>query len=326
MHAQLRPRVESLEGRMLLSTVERTAMPVPVTENLTFVAPGTTTTGVHAIVSQQASSVTLTVHLGYPGQAKIRQPTQVEVTTGPFTTHAVQVPLAQPGVQYQPVDQTVTFPPGVTSEQVTIPIVAGAANPGMLAFEVTATQLGVKTAPYPQDGQATEDVFVAGNSNAPAPKIDGAHMVVSGQRTSDFVLHFSQPMDPASVQNLGVYYLNDTIQHWHWDGFGNWLLQGFPDGGGRSYTTQTAQLKTATYDPSTNTVDLHLAKPVDARDVYQIGQSILPEDALLDAEGTPINEDGSGLGGNFLVTLGRNKATIFDGVTQSVVPVTSPRR
>ncbi len=322
MPPKLRPRLESLEGRMLLSTVK--APTPPVAETLNFVAPGTTTSGVHAVASQQASSVRLTLQRGEPGLAKIRDSIQVEVATGPITTTpSTPVPSAQPGVQYQPVLETITFPPGVTSEPVTIPIVAGAANPGMLSFEVAATQLGVNTQPYPQYGQATEDVFLAQNINAPVPRITGAHMVVSGHRTSDFILQFNVPMDPASVQNVTSYNSSDTTYHEHnTNGFVGWLLHGiFPY---NSYSSSSPVVKTATYNPSTNTVDLHLAKSVDARDVYQIGGG--GSSTLLDAAGTPINEDGTGLGGNFSITLTSKKATIFDGVTQSVIPTTPPRR
>jgi hypothetical protein len=318
MPPKLRPCLESLEGRMLLSTVK--APTAPVAEMLNFVAPGTTTSGVHAVASQQASSVTLTLQRGEPG-LKISGSIQVEVATGPIPTPSTPVPSAQPGVQYQPVVETITFPPGVRSESVKIPIVAGAANPGMLSFEVAAIQLGVQTTPDSY-GQATEDVFLAQNINAPVPRITSAHMVLSGHRTSDFVLQFSMPMDPASVQNVGAYDVSDTTYHEHdTAGFLGWLVQGIP-GLGYSSSSSPVVLKTATYNPSTNTVDLHLAKSVDARDVYQIGSG----PTVLDAAGTPINEDGTGLGDGFSITLTNKKATIFDGVTQSVIPVSPPRR
>jgi hypothetical protein len=328
MPVQLRPLVESLEGRMLLSTVN--APTEPVAETLNFVAPGSKTSGVHAVASQQATSVTLTLQRSNPYHS-----IQVEVTTGPIPSPSTpvgsaqpevptilwgqwgeqpptSVPSAQPGVQYQPVDETITFPVGVTSEPVTIPIVAGAANPGMLSFEVTATQLGVKSG-------VTEDVFLAQNINAPVPRIDGVHMVSSGGRVSGFVLHFSMPMDPASVQNRNAYSLQDNTAHVHSGGlFGPWPSI--------SYNT-VVRVKGATYDPSTNTVDLRLANSVPAGDGYHIGQNFMGNTAkLLDAAGTPINEDGSGLGGGFSITLDNKQATIFDGVTQSVITATPPPR
>jgi hypothetical protein len=316
MSPMLRPRLEPLESRMLLSTAKSTTP--PVAEALNFVVSGTTTSGVHAVASQQDSSVRLTLQRGEPGQ-KTGGSIQVEVATGPITTPSTPIPSAQPGVQYQPVVETVTFPPGVSSEPVTIPIVAGAANPGMVSFEVAATQLGVTTQPYSSYGQATEDVFLTQDINAPVPRITGAHMVLNGHRTSDFVLQFSMPMDPASVQNVNEYGLSDITYHQHnTNGFVGWLLQGiFP----YNSSSSPVVLKTATYNPSTNTVDLHLAKSVDARDVYQISNP-----TVLDAAGTPINDDGTGLGGDSSITLTNTKATIFDGVTQSVVPATPPRR
>ena len=175
------------------------------------------------------------------------------------------VPSAKPGVQYLPVDETITFPPGVTSERVTIPIVAGAANPGMLSFEVIATQVGVAGS-QPVGPEATEDVFLAQNINAPVPRIDGGHMVLSGGRVSGFVLHFSLPMDPASVQNVKAYSLKDDTVHWHPAGL-------FGPLGGGSDSTAAVRLKTATYDPSTNTVDLHLAHPCPAETLSGLSKS-----------------------------------------------------
>jgi len=94
MAVQFRPLVESLEGRMLLSTVKAPA--APVVETFNFVAPGTKTSGVHAVASQQASSVTLTLHMGEPGLSKIRDSIQVEVATGPIPTPSTPVGSAQP--------------------------------------------------------------------------------------------------------------------------------------------------------------------------------------------------------------------------------------
>ena len=144
-------------------------------------------------------------------------------------------------------------------------------------------------------------------------------MVLSGGRVSGFVLHFSLPMDPASVQYRNAYSLQDNTAHVHSGGlFGPWP--------GINYNT-VVRVKRATYDPSTNTVDLHLANSVPAGDGYHIGQNFMGNTAkLLDAAGTPINEDGSGFGGGFSITVTNKKATIFDGVTQSVIPATPPLR
>ncbi len=51
-------------------------------------------------------------------------------------------------------------------------------------------------------------------------------------------------------------------------------------------------------------MDLHLAQSVPALDGYHITGN---EAELLDAQGTPINEDRSGLGGGFSITLSNKK-------------------
>jgi hypothetical protein len=152
------------------------------------------------------------------------------------------------------------------------------------------------------------------NINAPVPRIDGAHMVSNGGRISGFVLHFRLPMDPASVQNVKAYSLKDDTDHWRPAGL-------FGPLGGGSNSSAAVRLKTATYDASTNTVDIHLAQSVPGGDGYRIGENSTGNGGkLLDAAGTPINEDGSGLGSGFSITVSDKKATIFDGVTQSVIP------
>ena len=362
MRAQLRPLVELLEGRMLLSSEVVSITDRP--EHLRFVAPGTktpgvqpivapgtSTPGVHATVSQQAGSVTLTLTLTRSTNAlgaEYKGSVQVEVATGPLPPPytpagsaqpevssenwefpgrgpATSVPPATPGVQYQTVDETITFPPGVIAEPVTIPIVAGAANPGMLSFQVTATQVGVQTnrdGTVPAAAQATEDVFIAANTGTPVPRIDGARIVASGKKAWEFVLHFSRPMDPASVQNLKAYSFNDLTNH----PFGGPSLFNPFVSWGVGSTFIPVVLRKAVYNPSKNTVDLLLAKPVPAGDNYQISQPFATSDELLDAAGTPINEDGSGYGGGFMITLNSKKAMIFDGVSQSVVPANARRR
>ena len=91
MPPTLRPRLESLEGRMLLSTVNAPA--APVAETFNFVAPGSETSGVHAVASQQATSVTLTLQRSDPYHS-----IQVEVATGPIPTPSTPVGSAQPEV------------------------------------------------------------------------------------------------------------------------------------------------------------------------------------------------------------------------------------
>ena len=149
----------------------------------------------------------------------------------------------------------------------------------MVAFEVTATQLGV-----PSDTigvvSATEEVFLSGDTKAPVPRIDGVHMVVNGRRTSDIVLHFSQPMDPASVQNVKAYSVKLHL----------------------AQSVDTRDVIQISQSPLW----------------YRRDWSFSPDTNLLrDAEGTPIPEDGSGQGGAFLITLTSKSAKIDDGVTQS---------
>jgi hypothetical protein len=87
MTAKLRPLVESLEGRVVKSAGSATAAAPAVF--LSFVASGTRTSGVHALASQQASSVTLTLHRSNAiDNVTYNGPVQVEVTTPGSTVPA----------------------------------------------------------------------------------------------------------------------------------------------------------------------------------------------------------------------------------------------
>ena len=130
-----------LEGRLLLS-----ALPVPIAATTTqkpsiaqliqsvgFVGtPTPGTSQVTQIVTQQAGTATVTLlETGKIG------PLQVEVRTDP-SSPAV-------GVNVGAVDQIVTFPEGQTEATLSVPILAGAPNPGEVDVTLTATPVNPPT-------------------------------------------------------------------------------------------------------------------------------------------------------------------------------------
>lgn len=89
-----------------------------------------------------------------------------------------------------------------------------------------------------------------------------------------------------------------------------------------STPSPAVNFKSATYNAASQTVNFHLAKTVDARDVYQIGNSLYAA-PLKDTTGLLINEDTTNLGGTFQVILtNRPKSTLITNGPYS--PVFNP--
>lgn len=218
-----RPRLEPLEGRMMLSGVtaphpipipdpRQTLLPQSLPSPIQIVPPGgiylasnpTGRVNQPTIVGQQAGSVTLILgRRSASPTGSLNDTLQVQVATTPTTPGNSTLPAAVADVQYRTISETITFPPGVTEVPVTIPIVANASNPGQVTFLVVAAEAGVTPLSYGST-TAAQTVVIAANPNAVGPRLVSAHMVTSGHRASDFVLKFDRPMDPASVQDLAA--------------------------------------------------------------------------------------------------------------------------
>ena len=224
-----RPQVEALEGRQLLSKGPE----------VTFQAPD------YPVYSQQSNAIEVTI------QRKHRAGTATaEVTT---TIDGASAGSAVPGVQYQPVDQVVTFARGKTTATVSIPVVTGAPNPGDLT-------LGV----FLKDGSAnaswqSETLTLAAQADLSRPHVLGGAFVVRNNAVQGIRLAFDKPMAQGQVENLGNYSAKGVKA----SGLAG-LLGGLgtsfatPSIGGSQATAVTGPIyfKSATYDPVSNTVTL----------------------------------------------------------------------
>ena len=113
---------------------------------------------------------------------------QVQVTTDP-SSPAV-------GVNVGAVDQTVTFAAHQDSAAVTVPILAGEANPGEVDVTLTATPINPPIA----IGSGSLVLRVLASDASVPPKI------IAEQGTPDsIVLAFNKPMDPAAASNVHNY-------------------------------------------------------------------------------------------------------------------------
>ena len=283
-----------LEGRLLLaalpvpSAVAATQKPVMAQIHLSLGFVGTPTPGtsqVTQVVYQQDGAATVTVsESGYVAM-------QVEVKTDP-SSPAV-------GVNVGAVDQIVTFK-NQTKATLSVPILAGAPNPGEVDVTLTATPLN-PSSPVSISGPLVLRILASGPSKPPT--------ITSEQGTPQgIVLTFSKPLDPAAASNVNNYAVRSTYATS--SVFGGTL--GFKLFGYQNHTFRNSvPLRAAVYDPATNSVTLIPRRRLTYKSQITVTQgsgsnkSSRPghqSDAslgLTDLEGNPIN--GASTPGKFSV-------------------------
>jgi len=150
---------------------------------------------------------------------------QFRVTTNPSSSAV--------GVNVAPVDQIVTFAPGQTDASLSVPILAGAPNPGEVDVPLTVTPID----PTPDSasirgGFISLDLKIGASEAQVPPSIVAMHHTRGG-----VALTFDKPMDPAGASNVNNYHVNS--------------FNPANSGDDRVY-----KIKAARYDPATDTVTL----------------------------------------------------------------------
>ena len=225
-----------------------TPTPAPSTATTPTLTPPTTTP-IQATPIQTTTTTTPTQVVGQQdGVATVvltrndnRGRLQVQVTTDP-SSPAV-------GVNVGAVDQTVTFTNGQMDAAVTVPILSGAPNPGEVDVNLTISSVDgsrqiVTTPPL-------ELRIVASDATVP-PQI-----VSTEGKPHGIVLTFSKPMNPVEASNVNNYAVRWTTTHFKYDSLG--LFAVFVPGEWSNPTTSSSgsvRLKSAQYDPATNSVTL----------------------------------------------------------------------
>ena len=176
---RITPGLELLERRSLLSGT----------------APGHQDVAIHlpsAYISQQSSQLDVTLvrtkpsgHSDAKGSITVGFSASSEPAGGTTSTSDATVE------QFTPVNQSVTFPIGQTTETVAIPINSGAPNPGLVPIQIAVTSSTRQV----KGSSAT--VYLASSANAIPPSIIGVQRVAGG-----IAVTFSKPMDPARVGNI----------------------------------------------------------------------------------------------------------------------------
>lgn len=316
-----RPRREfraesfALEGRLLLAISRQFSIPATVGFEGTTI-PGTTQ--LSQVVTQQDGEATVSL-TGFiqPGTGTL----QVVVATDP-SSPAV-------GVNVGAVDQTVTFANGASQATVTVPILAGAPNPGEVDVDLTITP--IDPPPDLRSSGPLELRILASDALIP-PKI----VSVQGE-PQGIVLTFSKPMDPAGASNVDNYFVRATTTSVKRNPFlglidnpTQLLHFGKSISMSVSTSTHTVPLQAAEYDPATNSVTLVPKRKLtySANIIVTQGQLTKvssrpghqsnPGPGLTDLEGNPINGDTSSPG-KFGVSVGRgtqelsSTSTVYGG-------------
>jgi hypothetical protein len=226
------------------------------------------------------------------------QPTTVTVSaafnsTGPADRQLPSEPAAGDGAS-TPTSVSVTFPAGVTSETVHVPISAGAAStsPGIVPVWISAT-----STTGPSTG---EDVYLLSGPDAVPPTMTSAQVIKTGRHASGISIAFSKPMMAATVENVHNYVVTSLQEG---SSFPNPLASIVPVG--YSIHVRHYAIKSARYDPSTMTVTLIPAQPVTSSNGYSVGSAKdLSGHVITDLEGNPLYESGVGsMNGKFLIVL-----------------------
>jgi hypothetical protein len=282
-HISSRQRItlgaEQLERRSLLSGV------APGHQDVAIQVPS-------AYISQQSSQLDVTLVRTKPSGRSDAKGTVTVDFSAAFDSGAS-------GQQFTPVDESVTFPAGQSTESVPIPINSGASNPGLVPI-----QLAVTSSARQVKGSSTT-VYLASSPDAIPPSIIGVQRVAGG-----IAVTFSKPMDPTTVQNIHNYVVKfSPTQNFSLENlYGVGLVQALDN------TTQKIPLRRATYNPATNTVLLVATEQLGPNGSYTISNpaSLLakkprPSNArpLTDVEGNALDQGGKS--GAFSIRIGKGK-------------------
>jgi hypothetical protein len=271
--------LENLESRALLTTYAGFVINEPqvVSDKV-----GTVDVGVQVFSSDGSAPTAETVTL----------------TTSPLT--------AVPGVDYTPVQQTITLTPN-NSSTVAIPILAGPASLGTRTLLVT-----IAPSPGLPEG-ASQLIVITHGTDTTSPYVVNSQALTQGGKVVAFSLQFSKPMAIGPVTNLANYAcaaptsLKEAAEG------------AFNPNASASYT-KNIPLKSAIYDAATDTVYLVPMNKVKPKAIWRYPfQVVSPKPTiapsfsnLTDTSGNPIaaNDPSSfAIDGLFAATLRVAKAS-----------------
>ena len=181
--------------------------------------------------------------------------------------HSVALPSSA-SETFTPVNESITFPVGVTVETVQIPISSGASNPGAVPINLSATWTS-DNAQFPSGNVSSIVYLVTGPSALPPTPAGmiGARLIARGKTVSGIAITFSKSMAPASVDNIHNYVVSQAGRKLGLNNF--WQPNTYA-------SSLPVPLKSAQYDPATNTVTLIPKNPLSSSIVYTIQNASPP--------------------------------------------------
>ena len=254
-----------------------------------------------AYVSQQANQLDVTlVRTAASGHSRDLGPLTIDLSASPGTLPLADVPVYNIAMaQFTPANQSVTFPAGVTTESVMVPISYSAgAMSGLVPVLLSVTSSSSRV--HGSDGT----IYLASSLDAVPPSIVAVQRVAGG-----IAVTFSKPMDPSTVENIHNYAVKfSPSQKFSLEDLtGIGLVQTLNN------TKTPIGLRRATYNPATNTVTLVPNEQLGSNGSYTISNpaSLLSKRnrpkkavALTDMEGSPLQQ-GASASGIFKITIGK---------------------
>jgi hypothetical protein len=288
-------QAEPLEHRTLLSGASARAQSTsaPAAQVVAIQVPS-------AYVSQQADQLDVTlVRSAAAGHSRSLGPLTIDFSAsyGSLSTGSTATPGIA-GQQFTPVNQSVTFPNGVTTETVVVPIDSGAPNPGLVPVQLSVTSSSRRV------HGSDETIDLANSLGALPPSIVAIQRVQGG-----IAVTFSKPMDRATVENIHNYAVKFTPsqQFSLEDLTGVGLVQTLNN------TKTPIGLRRASYNAATNTVTLVPNEQLGSAGSYTVSNpsSLLAKRnrpkkavALTDLQGNLLEEGGSA-SGVFSITISK---------------------
>ena len=245
-----RPRIESLEPRVYLSgfafgpiTTFPGQLPLPA---------------VAATVTNQSGFATVPiVRTGHGKELSSTQQVQVIMSGG----------TAQPGVDYAPTNETLTFKPHETEQAVIVPLLNSGKASGQETVSMTLTsQSGATSGAVLQSAVLT----IPNQSSAGPPVVERVSPIIQHNQIVQLQVTFDKPMNVSSVENTSNYWSQvENVD----DMVGN--------------TDNTSSFQSAVYDASTQTVTLTPEKPLKTGLLYNLWSpaNLFPGAGILDTDG-----------------------------------------
>jgi hypothetical protein len=252
-------------------------------ESATSLPPYTGEAEAIQVVTQQAGEATVTLSRSdTAGSLQV----QVQTESSPYV-----------GVNVGAVDQTVTFADGQSQATFTVPILAGAPNPGEVDVSLSLSYTDPSThQPYSYlaQGDPTLDLKIVASDPTLPPKVVFVESTVQG-----ILLGFNKPMNPAAASDVNNY----TVKYAHvvYPSAPSNLFGALFSNDKNSTYVKLVRIQSAQYDPTTQSVTLILKQPIPsgidtkltqvhtARTSVRRGHRSNFAGSLTDLQGNPIN-------------------------------------